>query len=272
MDELLRTEYRCDACGRFLFRGLILKDEVEMKCTRCKKVHYFPGLGVAGRAKLFAILTDTDGTIVNASTSVKTALGKHISQLTGTPISQLFTSDKEAASDAALADLAAKHKYVRLSTSIATKESDCHAVMVSYVHVLNNGRDFVLRAVSSAANATADDLTALDFSPADLCPFIAEADGTGIIQYVSGNVEELFGYRPEEVVGRHVSDFHAPDEVDLRAKYQEFFAKRALTYRQKKHALMTKGGTQLSFEIHATPLYDQTGEFVGYKNMLWPES
>lgn len=248
-----------------------MKDLVEVKCNRCKKVHYFPGIHIPNRAKLFAVLSDESGMIVNATASVKTALGKHISQLVGTPVRALFVDEKDALSDETIAARALHHKYMRLDACIQTQRVSHCEVTVSYTHVEQNRQNFVLRAFDEASGVSENELKKLGFDSSNICPCICEADGTGIIQYVSGSVENIFGYRPEEVVGRHVSEFHAADEISMRTKYRDFFASRALTYRQKNHVLITKGGERLLFEIHATPLHDHTGEFIGYKNMVWPE-
>ncbi|CAI3674841.1 hypothetical protein CNEO4_620052 [Clostridium neonatale] len=31
-------EYRCPICGQLLFKGIISKSNIEIKCNRCKKI------------------------------------------------------------------------------------------------------------------------------------------------------------------------------------------------------------------------------------------
>jgi phage FluMu protein Com len=41
---MLFKEYRCPACDKLLFKGLLVDSEVEVKCRGCGNLHSFSGV------------------------------------------------------------------------------------------------------------------------------------------------------------------------------------------------------------------------------------
>ena len=38
MNKDFYTDYRCDACEKLLLKGVLVDSEIQVKCTRCKKM------------------------------------------------------------------------------------------------------------------------------------------------------------------------------------------------------------------------------------------
>ena len=99
---------------------------------------------------------------------------------------------------------------------------------------------------------------------------VAESLGEGllitdlddVIQYANPRVEEIYGWRPEELVGRRGLEVLIPPE-DL-APFRERMARRArgVAERYEMRALR-KDGTTGWVEVHGTPFRNAAGDIVG---------
>lgn len=67
MEQQLLTEYRC-ACGKLLFKGLMLISVVEIKCKRCGETRIFRDNTRGARS--FMLIIDGGGRIVDACEGV----------------------------------------------------------------------------------------------------------------------------------------------------------------------------------------------------------
>ncbi len=87
MSQNLLKEYRC-ACGKLLFKGLLLFSVVEVKCKRCGNTVSFGKLAPGEERVSFAVFLDEHGIIFDACQGAVFAgmdreyvLGKHLSEL-----------------------------------------------------------------------------------------------------------------------------------------------------------------------------------------------
>ncbi|MET0102570.1 MAG: sensor domain-containing diguanylate cyclase [Sedimenticola sp.] len=97
--------------------------------------------------------------------------------------------------------------------------------------------------------------------------WIWEVDMDGVYRYASPQVEQILGYRPDEVVG------HTPFEL----MPQEEGGKFASAFEQWKHSAMPinalvntnlhKDGTQVFLETSGVPFFDSDGQVVGYRGI-----
>lgn len=269
MESLLTIERRCE-CGRLLFKGLVLKDLLEVKCHRCKKMHYFPGVDVVDGSRRFILLTDLEGIIVNASASIKRHLGVSVSDIFKTNIQSLFAKKDDARADTTIAVESAKHPYLRFDGSFKTKDHNILSTNISYRYLKRDkSRDFILRVIDCLPAVHESELADIGFNASDICDFTAETNGRGVILYVDNRVKELLGFFPEDMVAHQVSEFESPEEHALRRKNRALLGDRQITFRSKKFIMLRKDGQKVSFDVYSTPFYDQSGEFMGYRNMLW---
>ena len=96
--------------------------------------------------------------------------------------------------------------------------------------------------------------------------FIWEVDANGLYTYANPVVEEMLGYRPEELIGKkHFYDFFDPDMRDtLKKTAFEVFAKKA-TFRNFINPNVHKNGNKAILETSGSPILDNKGNLLGYR-------
>jgi len=93
-----------------------------------------------------------------------------------------------------------------------------------------------------------------------------EVDADGRYTYVSDVVEEVLGYRPDELVGKkHLWDAHPLESRDtFRSDALELFA-RSRPFEDLVAPMNTKGGETRWISTNGLPLFDDDGKLVGYR-------
>ncbi len=94
--------------------------------------------------------------------------------------------------------------------------------------------------------------------------WIWQVDTTGRYTYVGPEVQEIFGYTPEEIVGKTPFDFMDEAEARRVAGIFKPLADRGERIIGLEDTLRHKNGHTVIFETNATPLFSDTGEFKGY--------
>jgi PAS domain S-box-containing protein len=96
--------------------------------------------------------------------------------------------------------------------------------------------------------------------------WIWEVDAQGLYTYSSHVVEEILGYKPEEIVGKkYFYDFLAPDvKEEFKKAAFEGFAKKA-AFRGFINPNVHKNGNIVILETNGTPVMDDKGNLLGYR-------
>ena len=96
--------------------------------------------------------------------------------------------------------------------------------------------------------------------------FIWEVDADGVYLYASQAVEQILGYKPEELVGRmHFYDRFAPESSEeAKTAALEVFA-RHQPFRGYPNLNLSKDGKIISLETSGLPIRDGNGDFLGYR-------
>jgi PAS domain S-box-containing protein len=91
---------------------------------------------------------------------------------------------------------------------------------------------------------------------------IISKDLNGIIQSWNRGAERIFGYKAEEIVGKHISTLAAPDCVDEIPNILERIARgqRIDHYETKR---ITKTGNILNISLTISPVRDASGTIIG---------
>lgn len=91
---------------------------------------------------------------------------------------------------------------------------------------------------------------------------IVSKDLDGIIRSWNRGAERIFGYKAEEIIGRHISTLAAPDRIDEYPKILERIARgqRIDHYRTQRK---TKDGRILSVSLTISPVRDASGRIIG---------
>ena len=91
---------------------------------------------------------------------------------------------------------------------------------------------------------------------------IISKDMNGIIRSWNQGAERIFGYRPEEIIGRHISTLAVPERIDEIPDILGRLAKgeRVDHYQTKRK---TKHGKVLTISLTVSPIRDAGGTIVG---------
>jgi len=91
--------------------------------------------------------------------------------------------------------------------------------------------------------------------------YVWQIDEKGYFNYVSGNSNDIWGYCPAEITGRHIEDFLQDTHRDRS------FSELLKTYepiKEYKGIGARKDGSVTIVETSAVPIYDTSGVFKGY--------
>ena len=97
--------------------------------------------------------------------------------------------------------------------------------------------------------------------------WIWEVDAEGVFTYSSPKVRDLLGYDPAEVVGKTPFDFMPVEEGKrVRQQFRAVAARREAFSGQENH-YYRKDGSIVILEASATPIFDESGRFRGYRGI-----
>ena len=84
--------------------------------------------------------------------------------------------------------------------------------------------------------------------------------------FVNQRMAEIVGYSPDELLGRPLLDFIAPEERTLLAS--KFAERRGGVHDRYEHHLIRKDGSRVAVQASTSPLLDDDGNFVGALAMV----
>jgi PAS domain S-box-containing protein len=97
--------------------------------------------------------------------------------------------------------------------------------------------------------------------------WIWEVDRAGVYTYVSPRCVELYGYAPEEMVGRRRSEFFDPASTrEDEAEFVRFAAERR-SFHGLEHVVLSRDGRHLRIETSGQPVVDAEGDVQGYRGI-----
>ncbi|MCP4612755.1 MAG: PAS domain S-box protein, partial [Planctomycetes bacterium] len=97
--------------------------------------------------------------------------------------------------------------------------------------------------------------------------WIWEVNTEGVYTYASPKVEEMLGYKPEEVVGKTPFDMMPPEEVTNISKIFKEFLGKGEPIVALENVAMHKDGHQLVLETSGVPVLDEAGKISGYRGV-----
>lgn len=119
--------------------------------------------------------------------------------------------------------------------------------------------------------ATAAAITASEQRYRDLVEsshdWIWEIDASGRYTYASPQVFEIFGYRPEEIIGKSPFDLMPPAEAERVGQLFAGILARRAPFRRLENVNLRKDGSTIVLATSGVPFFDEQGAFCGYRGM-----
>ena len=132
------------------------------------------------------------------------------------------------------------------------------------LHILNEELERrVLERTKSAENANRVLQTIIEC----MSDWAWDVDTEWRYTFCTPKVEDYLGYKPEEMIGKHVYDFMQDEEaIQVRCKFIEL-ANAKLQIKNLENWCITKDGRQVLFSTNAVPILDENGRLVGYRGV-----
>lgn len=92
-----------------------------------------------------------------------------------------------------------------------------------------------------------------------------EADANGIFTYISPASELVYGYMPEELIGKPYYHLYPHDMQDYAKEKGSEIVKTQKFIRNFDHIILTKNGTRIWVSTNGMPIYDQDNNFIGHR-------
>ena len=270
MNFLLKNEYRCFSCGKLLFQGILFSGRAEMKCLRCGRLVLFGGVSAFDGRNRYMLLTDLQGKILGSSDSVRNIIDFSSTELIGQNIGEIIAHEPEKNTDKIIALRSEEKKYLRFDTWHKDKSGSIIPVSVRYNFLKNKkGNDLILRTVDRIVPAGKHLAKQGVFSKKNQGDFVIEVDESGIVLYGNNNGRDMFGFAPEDVIGKSVEEFQPSEDIERRRNnYKVLVAERA-SYRIPDNRIFGKDGNIIEYETYCSPTFSSAGDFVGYNMTSW---
>ncbi len=138
---------------------------------------------------------------------------------------------------------------------------------VLYVTALNRALIAEIGERKRAEVALRDSVQRFEHIASCSADWIWEADAEGRFTYSSAIVEQMLGYRPDEVLGRRQFDlFAAAEKERVKGPAPSTVGQGARVFRER-YRFLTKDGRVVIHETTAEPVLDGEGKLVGYRGV-----
>ncbi len=97
--------------------------------------------------------------------------------------------------------------------------------------------------------------------------FIWEVNNHGIYKYASAQVENILGYKPQEVVGKTPFDFMKPEEAEKITLEFMKLMKKEEEILNLENIHIHKNGSEVYVQTRGTPFFDDKGNLKGYRGV-----
>ena len=94
-----------------------------------------------------------------------------------------------------------------------------------------------------------------------------EFDENACFTYVSPQITNLLGYDPSELIGLNAFDLMDADEAERVHEHFDLIAKKYLPFNHLVNINRHKDGHEVVIESSGTPIFDETGQFRGYRGI-----
>ncbi|MBV8800777.1 MAG: PAS domain S-box protein [Alphaproteobacteria bacterium] len=212
------------------------------------------------------ISKDLSGTILTWNTAAERIFGYKAEEIVGKSIYTLIPPDRESDEDLILERIRRGERVEHYETVRRRKNGSLIDVAITVSPLFDNegnviGASKIARDVSerTLADRSAHHLAAIIESSEDA---IISKDTNGIIQTWNQSAERLFGYKPEEIIGKPVLTLIPPErhheEDTILGK-----VRRGERIEHFETVRRTKDGRLIDISLTVSPIKDRTGKVIG---------
>lgn len=270
MENIPLVEYRC-SCRRLLFKGMLVRSRVEIKCRRCGGITVFGDEHrVASRSKAqYSFVLDTHNSIVAVSENVPDILGYTPDELIGKFITDVLPYVREnnvqqwprnagrlengnVAFESVHKSKRGTRVPVRAHVTPAPVGDACFALYVFEV---------MPERYAATTPVVHDRLRRDGFIPHDL---LMQVNGDGVVIYVSTAWARLFAKNGFSLLGRSLFELFKKPEQHCYAKCFKEMCDTRNAYSIDFASFDDTDGVPHQLRLHHSPIYHDDGSLSGY--------
>jgi PAS domain S-box-containing protein len=276
MQKLFSQEIRCD-CGKLLLKGMIFDGTLEIKCKRCNRIRELSKNNYIIDNEHYLMLIDDKGSIVNISTSGCDILGYTNDEIVGKLFTQVDpTMPKEIGIKFLESEsMLNEESNFQIDTIHLTKDKKKLPVTAFIkLYIPDNNRRYLLLYVELKDTTINKDAKTQDIPKfiENVCDFYFDIDKNGIGQYMSPSVETIFGFRPQDIVGKNYFDYLPISTRENTLNTFKHFCANMQPFRITHERGMDAFGKATYTQLFFTPKLSNSGRFTGYKVLGWLET
>jgi PAS domain S-box-containing protein len=233
-------------------------------------MNFFEGIGEKQNPNRFIVLENLKDKIMEISPSVKTALGYAAEEVVESGMGKIL-NEESANSDKVFIQKIIGKRYLRLDAKCKKKNGKIVSASICYRHFSNVGKEYIIRIIDVIQKPSQKLLDEATFGQSFFCDVVTETDENGVFVYVSESAEKFIGLKPEGLVGHEVGEFLMSDEEKKwRLKNYEMLKVMKRAYKTiPVLKIKNRKGETLGLESYCTPFYDDSGNFIGFRNLHW---
>ncbi len=216
---------------------------------------------------------DLEGRFIDANDAALRLLGYTRDELSALSMSELLDESQARVAVAAVREILETGRQSSLTTfSLRRKDGDYVEVETAAAAMYEGGHPVAVQGIARDVTERRRAEEALRESEArfrdiseNAVEWIWEVDTSGRYTYSSPAVEQILGYKPEEVLGkRFYALFHPEDREELKNAAFEAFA-ASQPFRELLNRNVHKNGQTVWLSTSGIPVVDEQGTLVGYR-------
>ena len=94
--------------------------------------------------------------------------------------------------------------------------------------------------------------------------WIWEIDINGIFTFTSKQIEKILGYKPDEIIGKHISYIFLPEDKEKISKEISNLIAEEKPFKNRVNWNLSKDGRKVCLKTNGIPLFDKNGNLIGY--------
>ncbi len=94
--------------------------------------------------------------------------------------------------------------------------------------------------------------------------WIWEIDINGIFIFTSKQIEKILGYKPDEIIGKHISYIFLPEDKEKISKEISNLIAEEKPFKNRVNWNLSKDGRKVCLKTNGIPLFDKNGNLIGY--------